>query len=223
MNHPYKSKPERSFWKHGVSGNFQPAALLPAGLRLIQDGEAVASAGSCFAANIVPYIENVGIKYVWAERPHPAFSNTHQENFSYHKFSAAYGNIYTTRHLRQLLERALGRFQPKEDRWHSDEDGGIVIDPFRPGLGFPASSDAEFDVLTRQHLSRVLEAVEKADVFVFTLGLTEGWISKLDGATFPSCPGTIRGAYDADRHAFYNFSAPEVIEDLRAAFMMMRE
>ena len=90
-----------------------------------------------------------------------------------------------------------------------------MIDPFRPGLAYPARSDQEFDLLTAQHLACALDAFRQADVFVFTLGLTEAWLA-MDGAVFPACPGTIAGSFDPARHRFHNFTAGEVAEDLRA-------
>ena len=97
-----------------------------------------------------------------------------------------------------------------------------MIDPFRPGLAFPAGCDTELDVLTAQHLERVVAALRQADVFVFTLGLTEAWVSVIDGAVFPACPGTIAGTYDPSRHAFRNFTAAETCTDLLAAFALIR-
>lgn len=219
MDHPYKNAPPGSLWKQAVSQGFMAEDLID-GPPLLGEGDKVMSAGSCFAANIVPWLEGAGITYVWTERPHPLFAMTHKEALSYHKFSAAYGNIYTTRHLKQLMERALGRFQPAEDRWHV---GGRVIDPYRPGLAFAASSDFEFDLLTRQHLDCVVAAVEQADVFIFTLGLTEAWVSRQDGAVFPACPGTVAGTFEPDLHAFANFSMGQVTADLMDALALMRE
>jgi hypothetical protein len=85
-------------------------------------------------------------------------------------------------------------------------------------LAFPASTDREFDLLTAQHLARVVQAFREADVFVFTLGLTEAWVSALDGAVFPACPGTLAGEYDPARHGFRNFTATETKADLLEAF-----
>ena len=51
-------------------------------------------------------------------------------------------------------------------------------------------------------------------VLVFTLGLTEAWMSRADGAVFSACPGTVAGDFDANRHAFHNMSALEVASDL---------
>jgi hypothetical protein len=83
-------------------------------------------------------------------------------------------------------------------------------------------SDREFDVLTAQHLANILEAVRAADVFIFTLGLTEAWVSNLDGAVFPACPGTVAGDFDRARHVFKNFSASEVTQDLQELIDLLR-
>jgi GSCFA family len=168
------------------------------------------SAGSCFASNVRRYIEAAGLPYTVAERPHPLFAAVAQDGL-YDAFSARYGNVYTARQMAQLLDRVLGAFSPEENRWI---DNGTWIDPFRPGLKHRARSDREFDFLTAQHLAAVRRAVEESSVFIFTLGLTEAWVSRADGAVFPACPGTVSGEFDPDRHEFHNFSVEEVIGDL---------
>ena len=218
MEHPYKSVPAKGFWKRGVSEGFDPCELVEG--RLLARGDKVASAGSCFAANIVPYIARAGFEYVRTEALPSLFGEVGADNFSYSKFSAAYGNIYTPRQALQLLQRALGEFAPQEDWWQPTED--VIVDPFRPGLKFPASSIEEFQVLRAQHLGAVLKALRQADVFVFTLGLTEAWRSRADGAVFPACPGTIAGVYDPKLHEFHNFSVAEVTADTAAFIDLAR-
>jgi hypothetical protein len=209
-DHPYRSQPDRSFWSRAVARGFDATSTVLTDGPVLRYDDLIVSAGSCFASNLVPYLEDAGFTYLRTEQPHPLFAEV-PENLGYRNFSAAYGNIYTARQLRQLLERAQGRFVPAEDRWHVD---GHVIDPFRPGLRYPARSDAEFDALTRQHLDATLEAFERATAFVFTLGLTEAWESSLDGAVYPACPGTIAGTFDPERHRFHNFGVDEVRDDL---------
>ena len=181
----------------------------------------MASAGSCFAANIVPFLERAGFAYVRTEIPPAVFADVADDNFNYSRFSAAFGNIYTARQAAQMFGRALGRFRPSEDRWVLADD--LIVDPFRPGLKYPAISNREFDLLTAQHLAKVLDAVRVANVFVFTLGLTEAWVSRQDGAVFPACPGTVAGTFDPARHSFYNFSSREVVEDLVDLIEIVRE
>ena len=171
------------------------------------------SAGSCFAANIIPFFEAAGFPYVRTEFMDAA------DRYNYHLYSASYGNIYTARQLRQLLERLSGAFRPVEDRWRIGDE---VIDPFRPGLPDPAGSDEEFDLLLASHHDRVREAIAAASLFVFTLGLTEAWVSKADGAVFPACPGTIAGTFDPDAHAFVNFRCAEIRDDLAESVRLLR-
>ena len=207
---PYSFAPDRSFWSRSVARRFDPAALVAAPAKLLRRGDCVMSAGSCFAANIVPYLEKSGFHYIRTETRHP-LTRVPAENFGYDNFSASYGNIYTARQLLQLLRRALNLWQPKEHAWEID---GEFIDPFRPGLRYRARSRTEFDLLTRQHLDCVRQAFEDATVFVFTLGLTEAWVSRVDGAVFPACPGTVAGEFDANRHGFLNMSVSEVVADV---------
>ena len=215
------AQPDKAFWSRSVSRDFSADSLWGEDSQssLFQKDDLIVSAGSCFASNLIPWIEKVGLEYLRTEELPPQFKDM-PENLGYRNFSAAYGNIYTARHLRQLYEQALGMRVPVEDRWHID---GMVIDPFRPGLAYPAESDAEFDLLKASHLKAVLAAFHKATVFVFTLGLTEAWQSKLDGTVFPACPGTISGIFDEDRHEFKNFSVDEMTEDLTKFIELLRE
>jgi len=218
---PYLAQSDKAFWSRSVSRNFNADALRndESQSSLFGKDDLIVSAGSCFAANLIPWIEKEGLEYLRTEELPPQFQNL-PENLGYRNFSAAYGNIYTARHLRQLYEQALGVRKPTEDRWHID---GMVIDPFRPGLAYPAESDAEFDLLKESHLKAVREAFHNATVFVFTLGLTEAWQSKLDGSVFPACPGTINGEFDDAKHEFKNFSVDEIVEDLTNFIELLRK
>jgi tetratricopeptide (TPR) repeat protein len=217
--HPYKSAPKSSFWSRAVATDWNPSEVVASHGLLIRKGDRVVSAGSCFASNIVPYLEKAGLTYLRTEATHPAFQDLEPEALGYANFSAAYGNIYTARQLLQLLKRGLKTFSPVEDRWPV---GDGIVDPLRPGLRYYARTHREFDLLTAQHLRKTYEAFESADVFVFTLGLTEGWVSRLDGTVFPACPGTVAGSFDPERHEFKNFSVSEVIADLDEFIRLLR-
>jgi hypothetical protein len=218
---PYQTQGDLAFWSRSVSRNFAAKALLgnQNGESLFKLDDKVVSAGSCFASNLIPWIEKEGLEYLRTEELPPQFQKL-PENLGYRNFSAAYGNIYTARHLRQLYEQALGLRKPIEDRWYVDD---LIIDPYRPGLAYPAESDAEFDLIRSAHLSAVKKAFHSATVFVFTLGLTEAWASKEDGSVFPACPGTISGVFDDNRHEFKNFTVSEVTDDLFSFITLLRE
>lgn len=216
--HPYRDQPNKAFWSRVVAENYSADSLVEPLRPILKANDTVASAGSCFASNIVKPIEEVGFTYVRTEElPFPL--SQLPENLGYRNFSAAYGNIYTARQFRQLLERAEGTFQPAENYWLMGED---YVDPFRPGLRYPAQSLGEYELIQKQHLNSTKQAFTDADVTVFTLGLTEAWKSVEDGAVYPTCPGTVNGVFDKEKYRFINFSVSEVVEDMVCAFSIIK-
>jgi hypothetical protein len=55
---------------------------------------------------------------------------------------------------------------------------------------------------------------QELDVFVFTLGLTETWLSKEDGTAFPVAPGCGAGVFDKSKYTFHNLTVNEVVSDM---------
>lgn len=217
-SNPYQSQPDSAFWSRAVSKGFNSEKLINPNEILLNKKDKVTSAGSCFASNLIPYIESAGLTYIRTEQMPKIFADL-GENLGYANFSANYGNIYTPRQLVQLYKRTLGHFKPEEDRWRLN---GEIIDPFRPGLKFNALSNEEFDFLTTSHLKATKTAFESADVLVFTFGLTEGWVSALDGSTYPACPGTISGTFDPKKYKFHNFELNEIISDMSEFIELLR-
>jgi hypothetical protein len=218
--HPYQNYPDQSFWSRGVAKGWSAQEQVTGRMPLFLEGDSVMSAGSCFAANMIPYLEEAGFTYVRTEQRHPAFSGLDPDPLGYANFSAAYGNVYTSRQLLQLVKRGLGLFTPIEDRWACAS--GEIIDPFRPGLRYRARNNREFDLLREQHLRKMLEAFREATLFVFTFGLTEAWESVADGAVFPACPGTVAGKFDSERHQFQNFTVSQVVSDFAEFISLVR-
>jgi len=221
-SHPYARLPDTSFWGRAVAGvvpdDLDPVVSVPF---RISASDKVATAGSCFAQHIARHLQNVGFNYFVSEPAHPVLPAAVAEAFGYGMFTARYGNIYTARQLLQLLQRAHGDFVPRENHW-ADADGRWR-DPFRPRIepeGFASLRELELD--RRQHFDAVRRAVRELDVFVFTLGLTEAWISREDGAVYPLCPGTAGGTFDEQRHGFHNFTAAETVADLLASIDFLR-
>jgi len=184
-DHPYRTAPDRAFWSRSISSAFEASTVTdPPTFRLSSDDRFM-SAGSCFASNVRRYLEAADYRYTVTEVPHPVWPEGVEEPY-YEAFSARYGNIYTARQMAQLLERALGMFQPAEEYWQID---GTFIDPFRPGLRHRARCVAEFRALTKQHLRAVLQAVERSSVLVFTLGSNRSLDFDRRRRCIPGLPG----------------------------------
>lgn len=216
--HPYSRLPAYAYWRQGVA-NVPPGEIDPVVDPPFRIGarERIVTAGSCFAQHIGRRLAASGCNYLVTEKPHPFLTQGAARALNYGVYSARYGNIYTSRQLLQLFERAYGRFSPKENYWI---DGpATVIDPFRPQIqegGF--NSVRELDLDRENHFAALREAFETVDIFIFTLGLTEAWRSRDDGAVFPLCPGVAGGTYSPERHEFVNFGVEEVVADM-AAFL----
>ncbi|HBJ84849.1 MAG TPA: transcription elongation factor GreAB [Verrucomicrobiales bacterium] len=224
MECPYLSLPETSWWRHAV-GSREIDQIDPfIGQSLIIDRVTrIASAGSCFAQHVSNALHNRGYSYLVAEKAPPSLPLETARRYSYGIFSARYGNIYSTLQLRQLIERALGKYQPVDQTWQ--DPNGRFFDLLRPRIvpnGFASRDELEADL--RYHLSRVVWMFQNAQVFVFTLGLTETWLSTQDGTAYPTCPGCNNaGEFDPQKYRFQNAKYGEVVEHLLGAIQALKE
>lgn len=219
--HPYRTQPDRAFWNRSVGG-VAPSEVDPVGdidLRLT-GVDKVATAGSCFAQHIARHLQGAGLGYLVTETGDD-LGGLAAPDFNYGTFTARYGNLYTSRQLVQLFQRAYGTFVPEDDCWA--EGPFRFIDPFRPQIqpgGFLSERELRLD--REVHLKAVRTAFETLDVLVFTLGLTELWTSSADGAAYPVCPGVSGGTFDPERYAFVNLDVLEVVEDMLEFFRLLR-
>ncbi len=225
---PYRGIPGPQRWDRafitgmpgtpGAADLIDPYAEQAAGFRFDRQTRIV-TAGSCFAQNIARRLRQLNYNFVMTEYD-AALSPEANDAQRNTMFSARYGNIYTVAHLYQLIERAYGRWTPQEAHW---QVGDRFFDPYRPSVdaeGFGSLEDLKRE--REKHLDAVRAALENCDVFVFTLGLTEGWINRQDGAAYPVCPGCGFGTFDAEKYAFKNYTLDEINRDLRRAIAALR-
>jgi hypothetical protein len=220
-SHPYVNLPPKNFWRTAIAETHPSRwfELYPKKFE-ISKTTLIAAAGSCFAQYIGAELKRRKFRFgdfEPAPRLLPAEKN---HEYGYGLFSARFGNVYTARQLLQLLNRAFGEYYPAIQAWETE---GRFYDPFRPSIephGF--SSLEELLAVRSYHLNRVRRMIERSEVFIFTLGLTEAWTNRQDGAVFPMCPGTIAGEFDPKLHEFVNFTYSQVIEDLKAVISIAR-
>ena len=221
--HPYVTLPAHCYWRESVvSPKAEDVDPVVRAKFTITAQDKIATAGSCFAQHISRHLAKNGFHYLVTETAHPLVATTTgMQRFGYGVFTARYGNVYTTRQLAQLLLRAYGAFTPDELAWC--DDAGRFFDPFRPRIqpgGFSSLEELEAD--RAHHFACVRRAVETMDVFVFTLGLTETWVARADGAAFPLCPGVAAGEFDKDHYAFVNLTVADVAADLEDVVKIIR-
>ncbi|EKO3621458.1 GSCFA domain-containing protein [Vibrio metschnikovii] len=208
---PYFKIPKYAKWSKVISNkSARDVDPLVNVLFTINENDKIVTAGSCFAQHIAKYLKRKGYNYFISEKPHPLLNEKMILEDNYNVFSARYGNIYVARQLNQLFDRAFGYFKPVENYWF-DKKKNAYVDPFRPTISSSGySSIHECVVDTENHLKHVRNLFENLDVFVFTFGLTESWISMVDGAVFPLCPGVSGGEFSEEKYIFHNMSSKEI-------------
>jgi hypothetical protein len=214
MYHPYSSLPDRALWRKGVAevAGESHMQIYERKWPIAREMK-IATAGSCFAQHIGRNLREGGFNVLDFEPAPSGLPIERHHEFGYSIYSARYGNVYTARQMLQVAQEAFGE-RPKSA--HVWERGGRYFDALRPtvepnGLTSPDVVRAH----RAYHLELVRALLLNADVFIFTLGLTETWIDRDDGTVFPVCPGVIAGEFDSERYAFHNLSFVEIRDDLQ--------
>lgn len=222
MTNPYSAAKDYQFWRKVIS-NLEQYEIDPVvnPKFTIDKAAKVCTAGSCFAQHISNRLAKIGFNYHIPEDGE-SLSSQEKVDRGYGVFSARYGNLYTVRQLLQLFDEAFG-LRPKSEQAWSCADGRFV-DPFRPNIE-PAGFESAEAVINsrREHLSHVKAVFQNSDIFVFTLGLTEGWVNKIAGDVFPLAPGVSGGNFEEDKYSFINFNINDVRDDLKTFLTKLRE
>jgi hypothetical protein len=181
----------------------------------------VVTFGSCFAQHFGRALLERGYGWTNMEPPPEGLGEEGIDKFNYRVFSARTGNIYTANILRQWCAWATGRATPPDEVWQAE---GRFYDPFRPAIE-PDGFDSAEEMRESRDLAIAAfgAALRQADVFVFTLGLTESWRSAEGDCEYAICPGTAAGEFDPERHHFVNETYPAIRTALEEALAMMAE
>ncbi|NHF74018.1 GSCFA domain-containing protein [Paracoccus xiamenensis] len=218
---PYTSQPDRAYWKRGV-GTVHYSKLFDMWQPItLSRSDRIATAGSCFAQHIGNNLARRGASYMDMEPAPIDFADEAEaRRWGFGVFSCRYGNVYTSRQLIQLFHEAHGNRTPLDAVW---ERNGRFFDALRPGIDpVGQASPEEVTALRQRHLAAVRKMFAELDLFVFTMGLTEGWEHRVDGTMYPMAPGTVAGEYDPQKHVFRNLRYGEVMADMTEFWSALR-
>ncbi len=129
----------------------------------------ITSMGSCFAREIKTVLVREGYSYIAEEIDHPASMHA----------SAAWERVYNTFSMRQIFEYTFEDWKPNL-RWWKSPVSGKIQDPYRRIVLYDSEEEAEQDFEHHVRCSR--RALERAEVLILTLGLTEIWEDRHDGS-----------------------------------------
>lgn len=218
---PYENLSEEFFWSTAVAKRnmFDIEGLWNPKFRITTDDK-VATFGSCFAQHIGHALSEKGFNWLITEPAPRGLNAENAHKYNYGVFSARTGNIYTVSLLQQWVSWATGEANIPEEIWEKD---GRYYDPFRPKIepnGFLSMNELR---LSRERaIEAFRECLMTANVFVFTLGLTESWFNREHGYEYPMCPGTVGGVFNSDKHQFVNQDFPFIRQRLETTLSKIR-
>lgn len=218
---PYRRLPKRAYWERAIATD--APGIYPDLYQKrfeVAPEHRIATAGSCFAQHIARNLGQNDFTVLDLEPAPRGLSEAQAQAYGYKLYSARFGNIYLVRQLLQLAQEAFGSFTPEDAVWVK---GARFYDALRPSVE-PSGLNTvqEVELHRKEHLSRVRKMLKTADIFVFTMGLTEGWVHKSSGTVYPLAPGVLAGAYDPDKVGFRNFGFNEIYEDFVAFRAMIK-
>ena len=220
-SNPYVGLPESAFWKTAVAAHnpLEISGLWSPKFPVLRRHRVI-TAGSCFAQHFSRALVARGYNWFDAEPAPKLLTEEQARDYNYGIFSCRTGNIYTAQMLRQWLSYAFGKAEPPCEVW---QEGERFRDPLRPAIEPEGFASLEELMASRQAvLAALRRAVIEADVFVFTMGLTESWRNRESGLEYALCPGTLSGVFDAGQHKFVNQGFVGIRRDMRASLDLLR-
>jgi len=221
MTHPYSCSRHYQLHKSAIkfSNRFQFNPALQ-GKFVFERSDSISTMGSCFAQEVSIWLLKKKHNFLRINSDLKSLADTKNRSPKAQFFSGDYGNVYTTRQALQLLKAAIGEFNYCSDPWIDSE--GLVVDPIRPAVASGLSNLDDMLASRAAMLSDLRKILTRANVFIFTLGLTECWIRNKDGAALPTAPGVVAGDFSESDYHFKNESYEEVITNLRHILAILK-
>lgn len=207
--------PDRQVRARAAMPGVSTAGLMVAPVPPLREDAQIVCLGSRLAPALGAVLETRGYRRIRTDAPHPALPPIEPEAEDYAAYGTLAGPTGSSTAIEQLLRRCLGEFRPAEDRW---PQGDVIVDPFRPGLRYPARSDREFDVLGERFLTGLRSALRRAQAVVIALDTIEICEAVADGAALPVWPEPI----DSDRYRVRTLGAKEIGDQLQVAIQTLR-
>ncbi len=221
MTHPYSELGEEAFWKTAVATKSMTdlVGLWRPKHRLLPEHK-VSTFGSCFAQHLGPALRDRGFGWLQTEAPPRGLSAREARRFGYGRFTCRTGSLFTASLLLQWVDWAVGDTKPPDEHWQVEDR---FVDPFRPTIE-PGGFDSLEEMRASRHqaIKSFRLAISKANLFIFTLGLTESWFHSKHGWEYPVCPGTVGGTFRHDQYRFANQNFERVRRSLIAAIERIR-
>ncbi|MGE4218174.1 MAG: GSCFA domain-containing protein [Alphaproteobacteria bacterium] len=179
--------------------------------RFITPETPIASAGSCFAANISRQLQHWNYNYLLEM----GLSKDHFDDPRFYATDpAGCGNIYNAVSMRMMVERAFGLWTPEKILMAANPR---IIDPFRSAKDF--NTLEEYEARWEEHNAALKRALTRCEVFILTLGMTEIWKFADSGLSTAAAP-TVG---DPTLVRYHNLTVDENVAELERIYALFQE
>tara|TARA_R110001583_G_scaffold195529_1_gene375446 strand:+ start:1598 stop:2677 length:1080 start_codon:yes stop_codon:yes gene_type:complete len=223
VSNPYKNLEQMQYWssyRKGILKDNLITDIWQPKFEITSQSQ-IATFGSCFAQHISNALRCNGYNWVCTENLPVSVSDDLAKELGYRNFSCRTGNIYTTSMLNQWVDWSLDIKDMPPEIWLYK---GRYYDPIRPNIenvGFESLEECRaMREVTKLSFAR---CVKQADVFVFTLGLTEAWVNKDMGYEYPICPQALKMSPPECQSEFINYDYERVKANLVYALEKIRQ
>ena len=176
----------------------------------------IVTAGSCFASELSLRLQRNHYNYLLSQDVNTNYPYSQSDSCegTLPFFSSRYGILFNTPSLLQLAQRA---FSTRVFKRIVLESKSLYWDPYREGISFDSKQDYLSDYPI--HTDSLSYLLTNMDVFVFTLGLSEGW-RFIDDKTFISRNPRITSLYPLIE--FHKISLEENIACLKDFYKLVK-
>jgi len=170
---------------------------------MVTDETPISVLGSCFAQRLREWLIANGYNYCQWEHGPAVYGSINA------------GAIYNSGSLRQTFQWAFEGFDAAEPFWHLAQE---LADPYRKFLVWPDRMCAERE--RDAHFDAVRRLVMGSGVLIVTLGMSEVWRNRQDGACFAWLPP--REVINESRHEFAVLDAATNDANLETFYRIVR-
>jgi hypothetical protein len=223
VKNPYKDLSPRQYWfsyrKNLLKPNDGEDLWIPC--FEINSQSRIVTFGSCFAQHIGNALKKNGYNWICPEDLPLRVGDDLAKKFGYRIFSCRTGNIYTTSMLNQWVDWSINKEFIPPEVWQYE---GRYYDPMRPTIENAGFESLE-ECLAMREQARLcfFRCIKRAEVFVFTLGLTEAWYNPDFGYEYPVCPQALKIAPISCRSQFVNHDYESVKANLLSALWKIHQ
>jgi len=178
------------------------------------------TAGSCFAANVTSHLSASGFRLGRVQEASPDITATTNKQATLASDSLGLGNTGLPSLICHWIRWALEAGKPQEEPLQVKLG---YLDQFDAKLKYVVFESKEAVLLYRKNkLEQIKGLISSADIFIVTLGFTEGWVNRFN-EPYAASTRLFEDLYHPNLMQFKLYSFSEVYKDLSSMVTLVKK